>query len=72
MRGTWADPIVEEEAGPRVQTRQRGALLSQRAYSALRNPATHETGDLTEQEALEQLATFSVLARLIDRCHVVT
>ncbi len=56
-----------------VQTRQRGALqLGQGAYSALRNPAAHETRDLTEQEALEQLATFSVLARLIHACNVVT
>ncbi|PPS75506.1 hypothetical protein BV882_07600 [Streptomyces sp. 46] len=55
-----------------VQTRQRGALLlGQGAFSALRNPAAHETGDLPEQEALEQLATLSVVARLIDQCNVV-
>ncbi|MFJ8920992.1 TIGR02391 family protein [Streptomyces sp. NPDC102415] len=65
--------IPGDQTDPGVQTRQRGALqLGQGAYSALRNPAAHETGDLTEQEALEQLATFSVVARLIDRCHVVT
>ncbi|MFF8400915.1 TIGR02391 family protein [Streptomyces sp. NPDC015684] len=55
-----------------VQTRQRGALqLGQGAYSALRNPAAHESSELTEQEALEQLATFSVVARLLDMCQVV-
>lgn len=65
--------IPGDQADPGVQTRQRGALqLGQGAYFALRNPAAHETGDLVEQEALEQLATFSVLARLIDICHVVT
>ncbi|WP_140394677.1 TIGR02391 family protein [Streptomyces recifensis] len=65
--------ILGDPAEPGVQTRQRGALqLGQGAYFALRNPAAHETGDLAEQEALEQLATFSVLARLIDVCHVVT
>jgi hypothetical protein len=65
--------IPGDPTEPGVQTRQRGALqLGQGAYFALRNPAAHETGDLAEQEALEQLATFSVLARLIDMCRVVT
>ncbi|WP_411088822.1 TIGR02391 family protein [Streptomyces sp. 061-3] len=65
--------IPGDQTDPGVQTRQRGALqLGQGAYFALRNPAAHETGDLAEQEALEQLATFSVVARLIDSCHVVT
>jgi hypothetical protein len=65
--------IPGDQKDPGVQTRQRGALqLGQGAYFALRNPAAHETGDLTEQEGLEQLATFSVLARLIHACHVVT
>ncbi|MFD8203601.1 TIGR02391 family protein [Streptomyces sp. NPDC059701] len=63
--------VPGDKSDTAVQTRQRGALqLGQGAYSAFRNPAAHETGDLTEQEALEQLATFSVLARLIDICQV--
>ncbi|MEV5437211.1 TIGR02391 family protein [Streptomyces sp. NPDC052682] len=61
-----------DPTNPDVKTRQRGALLlGQGAYSALRNPAAHGVTDLPEQEALEQLATFSVLARLIDSCQVV-
>ncbi len=65
--------VAGDQADPGVQTRQRGALqLGQGAYFAFRNPAAHETGDLAEQEAMEQLATFSALARLIDRCQVVT
>lgn len=65
--------IPGDPKDPGVQTRQRGALqLGQGAYFALRNPAAHETGDLPEQEALEQLATFSTVARLIDQCQVVT
>ncbi|MFD8419067.1 TIGR02391 family protein [Streptomyces sp. NPDC059668] len=65
--------IPGDQTDPGVQTRQRGALaLGQGAFSALRNPAAHETGDLTEQETLEQLATFSVVARFIDQCQVVT
>ncbi|MFD7673388.1 TIGR02391 family protein [Streptomyces anulatus] len=63
--------VAGDQADPGVQTRQRGALqLALGAYSAFRNPAAHETGDLAEQEALEQLATFSLVARLIDQCHV--
>lgn len=65
--------IPGDQTDTGVQTRQRGALaLGQGAFSALRNPAAHETGDLTEQETLEQLATFSVVARFIDQCQVVT
>ncbi|MFF3288472.1 TIGR02391 family protein [Streptomyces sp. NPDC003023] len=65
--------IPGDQKDPGVQTRQRGALqLGQGAYFALRNPAAHETGDLAEQEALEQLATFSLVARLIYQCYVVT
>jgi hypothetical protein len=65
--------IPGDQKDPGVQTRQRGALqIGQGAYFALRNPAAHEPGDLPEQEALEQLATFSLLARLIDQCQVVT
>ncbi|MET9386490.1 TIGR02391 family protein [Streptomyces sp. NPDC002928] len=65
--------IPGDQTDPGVQTRQRGALqLGQGAFFALRNPAAHETGDLAEQEALEQLATFSIVARLIDQCQVAT
>ncbi|MCC4319024.1 TIGR02391 family protein [Streptomyces malaysiensis] len=65
--------IPGAQTDPGVQTRQRGALqLGQGAFFALRNPAAHETGDLAEQDALEQLATFSVVARLIDQCQVET
>ena len=38
----------------------------------IRNPATHETSEWAPQEALEQLAALSVLARLIDLCEVAT
>ncbi|NEA60796.1 hypothetical protein G3I60_43230 [Streptomyces sp. SID13666] len=56
---------------PTVQSRQRGALqLGLGSFFAIRNPAAHETGEWTEQESLEQLATLSVLARLIDSCQV--
>lgn len=46
--------------------------LSQGVFSAIRNPATHSTGDMERQEALEQLATLSILTRWIDRCELVS
>jgi Protein of unknown function (Hypoth_ymh) len=42
--------------------------------SAIRNPAAHladhDAGELNEQEALEQLATLSTVARFLDACEV--
>jgi len=40
------------------------------AHMVIRNPATHKDADLSEQEGLERLATFSVLAHLVDGCVV--
>ena len=34
----------------------------------IRNPQAHPSDDITEQEALEQLAALSVLARWVDEC----
>ena len=42
----------------------------------IRNPAAHlaahDAGELDEQEAFEQLATLSTLARFLDACVVLT
>ncbi|MFJ4160249.1 TIGR02391 family protein [Microbacterium testaceum] len=55
-----------------VKTMRVGILnMAQGVFSAIRNPATHSTEDMERQEALEQLATLSILARWIDRCEVV-
>lgn len=63
--------VPGDTTSPTVQSRQRGALqLGLGSFFAIRNPAAHETGEWTEQESLEQLATLSVLARLIDSCQV--
>lgn len=45
--------------------------MGQGVFAAIRNPATHSTDELPKQEALEQLATLSVLARWIDGCELV-
>jgi hypothetical protein len=57
---------------PTWRSRQRGALaFAQGCYFGIRNPAVHEHElDWPEQEALEYLAAFSVLARWISECEV--
>ncbi|MFF7452434.1 MULTISPECIES: TIGR02391 family protein [unclassified Streptomyces] len=57
---------------PTWRARQEGAkYLAAGAFLALRNVAAHEDEvTLTEQEALEHLATLSVLARWIEQCTV--
>lgn len=54
-----------------VRSMRVGILnVAQGAFAAIRNTATHTTEELPKQEALEQLATLSMLARWIDRCEV--
>jgi len=54
-----------------VKAMRVGALnMAQGVFSGIRNPATHTTDELPKQEALEQLATLSVLARWIDKCEL--
>lgn len=57
---------------PTWRARQDGAkYLAAGAFLALRNVADHEAAvPWTEQEALEHLATLSVLARWIEECTV--
>lgn len=38
----------------------------------VRNPATHSREELPEQEAMERLASYSYLARMLDRCEIAT
>lgn len=52
-----------------VKAMRTGLLqFSQGCFAAIRNPATHGTADIPPQEALEQLAILSTLARWIDQC----
>jgi len=55
-----------------VKSMRSGILsFSQGIFKAIRNPATHLTTEIPKQDALEQLAALSTLARWIDRCRVV-
>ena len=47
----------------------QGAMnLGKGCAQGIRNPQAHPSPDITEQEALEQLAALSVLARWVDAC----
>ena len=41
-------------------------------HMVIRNPATHSTDELSEQEALERLAVLSLLARWVEACELQT
>lgn len=54
-----------------VKSMRVGILnMAQGVFAAIRNTTTHTTADLPKQEALEQLATLSILARWIDQCEL--
>lgn len=67
--------LAEDDGGDTFRSLHRGVMaFAEGCYAAIRNPASHEDGlpDLTEDEALEQLAAFSLLARWVDSATVVT
>lgn len=56
-----------------VKSMRLGILnMSQGAFAAIRNTTTHTTDELPKQDALEQLATLSLLARWVDQCELAT
>lgn len=60
-----------DDANLTVKAMRTGlAQFSQGCFMAIRNPVTHGTEDLAVQEALEQLAVLSTLARWIDGCEL--
>ena len=55
------------------RSRLRGAAcLGEALYAGVRNPLAHHSHELDEHVALDQLASFSLLARWVDDAHVVT
>ncbi|MDB6426200.1 TIGR02391 family protein [Curtobacterium sp. 20TX0008] len=62
-----------DDGGRTALSLRRGiAAYAEGCFAAIRNPLSHDEGDLPEQEALELLAALSVLARWIDRSTVVS
>ncbi|MFC1431455.1 TIGR02391 family protein [Streptacidiphilus sp. N1-3] len=67
--------LMADDGSDTYRSLHRGAAaLAEGVYAALRNPSSHEDNlpDLPEHEALEQLAAFSVLARMVDGARVET
>jgi uncharacterized protein (TIGR02391 family) len=66
--------LGSNDGGETFKNRQDGAgNFARGVYSAIRNPLAHENDvELSENEALEQLAAFSILARWIDAASIET
>ena len=64
--------LPDDDGGKTALSMRRGVMaFAEGCYAALRNPPSHDPQDeLSEQEALEQLASFSVLARWVSRAKV--
>lgn len=63
--------LPHDDGGRTALSERRGiAALAEGCYAALRNPASHDPGELDEAVALEQLAVLSLLARYIDNSQV--
>ncbi|MBH0084345.1 TIGR02391 family protein [Salinibacterium sp. SWN167] len=63
-------PAGDDGGKTSLSVRRGIVALAEGAYGALRNPIGHDEGELSEQNALEQLAVFSVLARAIDSASI--
>ena len=63
---------VDEGEQPKtwISAHEGAMYLGMGCAQGIRNPQAHPSHDLTEQEALEQLAALSVLARWVDECKV--
>ncbi|MFD2839352.1 TIGR02391 family protein [Populibacterium corticicola] len=65
--------LTPDDGGDTFKNLHEGAgFLAQGLFRGIRNPSNHDVlPELTENEALEQLAAFSLLARWIDKAEVV-
>lgn len=63
--------IIEDDGGATYRNLNRGAaMIAEGWYAAIRNPVAHDEGELSERDALEQLAALSVVARWADAATV--
>ena len=64
--------LTSDDGSDTYKSLQEGAIaFATGCYRAIRNPTAHVAGKLSEPEALEQLAAFSVLARWVDAAELV-
>lgn len=64
--------LIDDDGSKTYESMHRGArAYAEGLYSAIRNPGVHDGArEMSQQEALEQLAAFSILARWIDQSTV--
>lgn len=64
--------IIPDDNSQTYKSLHRGVRnFAEGCYAALRNPIAHQLGELPENEALEQLAAFSIVARWVDTATLV-
>jgi hypothetical protein len=72
----WSGPrlrVMTDDGSSTFKSLHRGVMaLAEGCYAALRNPISHESGELSADHGLEQLACFSVLARWVDDAVLIT
>ena len=62
---------VGDDGGKTARSVRRGIrAFAEGCFAAIRNPVSHDGCELSEVEALERLAAFSVLARWIDQAEL--
>lgn len=65
-------PQGDDQGKTALSVRRGVAAFAEGCFAAIRNPASHDVqNEMTEQEALEQLAAFSILARWVAGASVV-
>lgn len=63
--------LLPDDGGKTYQSLHRGVMaFAEGWFAAVRNPHAHTVGQLTDDEALEQLAALSMLARWVDEATV--
>lgn len=69
---TWELQLPGDDDGTTALSFRRGVrAFAEGCFAAIRNRASHDVQDeISEQEALEQLAAFSVLARWVEASEV--
>lgn len=64
--------VRKDDGSETYRSAQVGAMrFGAGCFMALRNPTAHEADEIDEQDALEQLAAFSVLARWVERAEII-
>jgi hypothetical protein len=65
--------LPDDDGGRTAQNVRRGIrAFAEGCFAAIRNPAAHDGGEMSETDALERLAALSMLARWLDQATLLT